>query len=84
MGIGSALCEAGLKDMERSGMPFVVVLGHPRYYPRFGFERASNYGIRSSFEGISDEVLMIRVFDAARMSDVSGVAHYQPEFDAVT
>lgn len=84
MGIGSALCEEGLKVMARSGTPFVIVLGHPQYYPRFSFERASNYGVRSSFEGIPDEVFMIRVFDADRMSNVSGVAHYQPEFDSVT
>jgi putative acetyltransferase len=36
-GIGSALVRAGLDRLDRLGCPFVVVVGHPEYYPRFGF-----------------------------------------------
>jgi putative acetyltransferase len=49
-----------LKDR---GCPFVIVLGYPEYYPRFGFERASLYGIRSQWEGVPDEAFMIRILD---------------------
>ncbi len=34
-GIGSALIKAGLEEMKRVGEPFVVLVGHPSYYPRF-------------------------------------------------
>lgn len=44
-GIGSMLVQAGLAEMRRTRQPFVVVLGHPGYYPRFGFTRASDRGI---------------------------------------
>jgi len=36
-GIGGALIEHGLKMLSESGVYLVFVLGHPSYYPRFGF-----------------------------------------------
>lgn len=83
-GIGSALCEEGLRQIEAVGHPFVVVLGDPRYYSRFGFDRASKHGIVSSFEGVPDEAFMITIFEPQIMADVSGIAYYQPAFDTVT
>lgn len=82
MGIGSALCKEGLQRMEVLGYPFVVVLGHPGYYPRFGFERASSHGVRTSFEDVPDDAFMIRIFDEAAMAGVKGIAYYRPEFDS--
>lgn len=84
LGIGSSLCEQGLKRIEAAGHPFVIVLGHPGYYSRFGFEPASKHGIASSFEGVPDEAFMIKIFDPEAMAEVSGIAFYQPEFDDVT
>lgn len=84
VGIGSSLCKQGLQRIEAAGHPFVIVLGDPGYYSRFGFERASKHGITSSFEGVPDEAFMIKIFDPETMADVSGIAYYQPEFDAVT
>ena len=83
-GIGSALCEAGMKRMAEAGYPFVIVLGHPGYYPRFGFTRASAHGIVSTFANVPDEAFMICVLDQAGMQGVRGVAHYRPEFDETT
>ena len=40
-GIGSQLARHGLAHLERTGCPFVIVLGHAEYYPRFGFEPAT-------------------------------------------
>ncbi|MCG8505448.1 MAG: N-acetyltransferase [Sphingomonadales bacterium] len=45
-GVGSALVREGLKRLKDAGHARVIVLGHPSYYPRFGFEPAGNYGIR--------------------------------------
>jgi putative acetyltransferase len=80
-GIGSALVERGLGLLRRSGCPFVVVLGHPSFYPRFGFEPASRWGLGPQWEGIPDEAFMILVFDAGATAGVSGVVRYREEFD---
>jgi putative acetyltransferase len=80
-GIGTLLAQKGIVILKDRGCPFVIVLGHPEYYPRFGFERASLYGIRSQWEGVPDEAFMILILDAAAMRNASGVARYRDEFD---
>jgi len=79
-GLGSQLVKAGLTLMEKAKYPFVTVLGHPTYYPRFGFVPASRYGIRSEYENVPDEAFMILVPNQAALESVSGVAKYRPEF----
>jgi len=81
-GIGSALVRAGLDEMRMAGEPFVVVVGHPGFYPRFGFERPSKYNIRCEYSEVPDEAFMIIVFDERRMQGVKGVAKERPEFAA--
>jgi putative acetyltransferase len=44
-GIGGALARAALRRADEAGEPFVLVVGHPGYYPRFGFEPAAPLGI---------------------------------------
>ncbi|MBE1583059.1 GNAT family N-acetyltransferase [Nonomuraea angiospora] len=61
-GAGSAAIRAGLQAARGKGENLVLVLGHPEYYPRFGFTPASAYGIRPSFE-VPDEAMMALVFD---------------------
>lgn len=56
-GIGSALIRAGLEECRRLGVRGVVVVGHPEYYPRFGFTRASGFGLTCEFE-VPDDVFM--------------------------
>ena len=59
-GVGSALTEEGLLRAERRGESLVVVEGHPGYYPRFGFERASLHGIEKAAPRVPDEAFMVR------------------------
>ena len=80
-GIGSALVERGLALLEERGCPFVIVLGHTAYYPRFGFAPASRCGLACPWEGVPDDVFMARVLDEDRMAGVTGVARYRDEFD---
>ncbi|MEV7399945.1 N-acetyltransferase [Streptomyces sp. NPDC091267] len=61
-GAGQAVVRAVLDAARRRGEPLALVLGHPEYYPRFGFERASGYGIRPDFE-VPDEAMMALVLD---------------------
>lgn len=83
-GIGAALIRRGLEIVQAAHYPFAIVLGHPSYYPRFGFERASAHGFSCEFDGVPDEAFMIRIFAPARMQEAGGVAYYRPEFSAVT
>jgi len=78
-GIGSKLIETGIRKLEASGCPFIIVLGHPTYYPRFGFRPASIYGITCEWE-VPDDVFMLLVLDAGKMRNVSGLAKYRHEF----
>jgi putative acetyltransferase len=59
-GIGSELVRAGIEKLASSRCPFVIVLEHPEYYPRFGFGRASGYGIKSEWE-VPDDAFMILI-----------------------
>lgn len=80
-GIGSQLVKRGLEILVEQGCPFIIVLGHPEYYPRFGFELASKYGLSCQWEGVPDEAFMVIVIDHAALEGVSGVARYRHEFD---
>ncbi|MFI9293407.1 GNAT family N-acetyltransferase [Streptomyces gardneri] len=62
-GAGQAVVRAVLDAARLRGEPLVLVMGHPEYYPRFGFVRASEYGIKPGFE-VPDEVMMALVLDA--------------------
>lgn len=57
-GAGSAAIRFALESARAQGEDPVVVLGHPEYYPRFGFRRASDYGIHLGIE-VPDEALMV-------------------------
>lgn len=81
-GIGSRLFEAGLRILRKQDCPFVIVLGHPGFYPRFGCALASRCGLTCQWEGVPDEALMVLVFDEAAMAGVTGVARYRDEFGA--
>ena len=83
-GIGGALVRAGLDALRVRGDAFVALLGHPDYYPRFGFEPASRYGLRSAqWPDAPDDVVMALVLDPARMPPQGGALRYLPAFDAL-
>ncbi len=80
-GIGSALVESGLETLRERSCAYVIVVGHPDYYPRFGFELAAKHGIACQWEGVPDEAFMVLILDEAAMKGVRGVARYRDEFD---
>lgn len=83
-GIGTLLVRHGLEHLRGSGCPFVVVLGHPAYYPRFGFEPASTRRVTCQWDGVPDEAFMIRVFDRSGFPEDGGTVRYRPAFDETT
>ncbi|WP_299302438.1 GNAT family N-acetyltransferase [uncultured Brachybacterium sp.] len=58
-GAGSAAIRAALAQARAQGENLVVVLGHPGYYPRFGFVPASSFGITAPFEVPDDAFLAL-------------------------
>jgi putative acetyltransferase len=56
-GIGYLLAQAGIDAIRERGCPFAIVLGHPEYYPRFGFVPASQYGLSCQWDGGLDSSL---------------------------
>ena len=80
-GIGSILVKEGLRIIRNTSCPFVIVLGYEKYYPRFGFQRASKYGLKCQWEGIPDEAFMAMILNDPVMKGVSGIVRYRNEFD---
>jgi len=77
-GIGSRLIRDGLGACRKAGYDAVVVLGHPSYYPEFGFVRASDYGLDNEYG--ADEAFMVLELVQAGLAGRSGVVRYAPEF----
>jgi putative acetyltransferase len=77
-GIGAALVREGLVHAERAGFHFVVVLGEPTYYSRFGFLPAARWALRDEYEG-GDAFQALELRPAAVPAD-GGLVRYAPEF----
>jgi len=78
-GIGSQLVRVGLEECHRLGHEIVVVLGHPDYYPRFGFVPGKPKGIDCEFEA-PDEAWMVLELREGALAGRSGTVKFQPEF----
>jgi putative acetyltransferase len=71
----------GLGQLFERGCPFVVVLGHPEYYRRFGFLPPSQFEISHGFAGLPQEVFFILPRSGGSLADMPGGAvYYQGEF----
>ncbi|MBS0347356.1 MAG: N-acetyltransferase [Proteobacteria bacterium] len=81
-GVGSALVIEGLRQAREAGAGAVVVLGHPAYYPRFGFVPASRHGIGCSYQ-VPDEAYLVVELQPGHLDGLSGTVQYHAAFDAV-
>ena len=77
-GIGSSLVTKGLEECREKGYDIVVVLGDVPYYTRFGFRRASLYGLSNEYN--VDENFMALELEKGALNSVSGLVKYQIEF----
>jgi putative acetyltransferase len=80
-GIGAALARSGIEACRAAGFGFVVVLGDPEYYARFGFGKASSRGLGNEY-GVDVEFMVLELRDGG-LARVSGVVAYCPEFALV-
>ena len=81
-GVGSGLVRRGLEECRKLGHEVVVVLGHPEYYPRFGFVPASRKGLSCEYP-VPDEAFMVLELRAGALSGHKGLVRYSPEFSQV-
>jgi putative acetyltransferase len=82
LGVGTALVQRGLVELASAEHDAVVVLGHPAYYPRFGFVRATRAGLRWEHP-CRDEAFLVRELRPGALAGRTGVVRYRPELDAV-
>ena len=78
-GIGSQLVIEGMKACRQAGYSAVAVLGHPHFYPRFGFEPSVNFKIKSEFD-VPDEVFMVKELTKDALTNCSGTIIYHAAF----
>ena len=78
-GIGSALVIAGLDACRRAGVGGVVLIGHPEFYPRFGFRPASEFGLTSEFE-VPDAAFMALELTEHSLRTGTGMIRFHPAF----
>lgn len=78
-GIGSKLINESLRIAKELGFKSVIVIGHEKYYPRFGFKPASIWGIKAPFD-IPDEVFMALELEYKSLEGVTGIVVYSKEF----
>ena len=81
-GVGSALVRAGLEVCRGIGAQLVFVLGHPDYYPRFGFQPVAPLGLHYQDERLDAYFFVVELSPGA-LEGVSGVVAYHPLFDGV-
>jgi putative acetyltransferase len=79
-GIGSALIREGVARCEGECYDLIILLGHVSYYPRFGFQRAKEYGLENEY-GAGD-AFMVRELKPGILKQVGGLVKFAPEFRA--
>lgn len=78
-GIGAALVKDGLQRAKALGFQSVVVLGHPEYYPKFGFTPAHEKQIRAPFE-VPPEAFMVLELEKGALEHIEGTVRYSKPF----
>lgn len=80
-GVGSRLVQHGLAAIAQAGCDVVVVLGHPEFYPRFGFIPANTKGLRCEYT-VPDDAFMVLELRNEVLNNCAGIIKYHPEFDS--
>lgn len=81
-GIGAKLVIDGLDLAKKLNHKSVIVLGHPEYYPKLGFEPASKWNIRAPFE-VPDNAFLALELIPNELKNRSGIVEYPKEFNEV-
>ena len=80
MGIGSKLIQEGLERCKNLGYGLVLLIGHPTYYPKFGFKPARQYGLELKQFNVTDEVFMVCEVIEGELGKIKGELKYPETF----
>jgi putative acetyltransferase len=81
-GIGGQLVTRGVERLRDRGCPFIVVIGHPEFYPRFGFQPAAARGLTCEWD-VPAEAFMVNILNQEVGGRLRGRAQYREEFSTV-
>ncbi len=77
-GIGGALIKEGHRIAKKLGYHYSIVLGSEKYYPKFGYIPAINYGIMPPFQVENENFMAIKLNETDK--EIKGVVKYAKEF----
>jgi putative acetyltransferase len=81
-GIGGQLVARGVERLRDNGCPFIVVIGHPDFYPRFGFRSAGALGLTCEWD-VPAEAFMVNILNPQVRNSLRGRAEYREEFSTI-
>ncbi len=79
-GIGSKLINEGLKRCEELGFNIVFLIGHPEYYPKFGFKPARRFGVDLKQFEVPEDVFMVCELNEGELQNIKGELKYPKSF----
>ncbi|OAB38832.1 GCN5 family acetyltransferase [Paenibacillus macquariensis subsp. defensor] len=79
-GIGKLLIAEGLKRCKELGFNLVFLIGHPSYYPKFGFKPARQFGLELTQFEVPDEVFMVYELKENQLNQIKGELRYPSAF----
>ncbi|MDQ6421754.1 N-acetyltransferase [Paenibacillus sp. LHD-117] len=80
LGVGTRLIEEGLKRCKELGYGLVLLIGHPDYYPRFGFRPARSFGLELRQFEVPDDVFMVCELQENALRQIKGELRYPVSF----
>ncbi|WP_226576012.1 GNAT family N-acetyltransferase [Microseira wollei] len=80
--IGAQLVQAGITKCRELDHNIIILVGHPHYYPRFGFQKASQFGIQAPFT-VPDSAFMVLELKPDALTGISGIVRYPEYFNEV-
>ena len=79
-GIGGLLIREAHKKARELGYRSIVLLGHEKYYPKFGYKRADTFGIELPFDVPKEHCMAIELIENG-LGGVKGIVEYPKEFN---
>ncbi len=79
-GVGGALLTHTIAEAKRLGYRAILFFGHPDYYPRYGFRRASEFHVTTSTGDSFDAFMAMPLFDGA-LDGITGRYYEDPVFE---
>lgn len=78
-GIGGNLIRKAHQIAKELKFNSIILLGHKKYYPKFGYEMTKKYGIKLPFD-VPDENCMLIELEENALENVTGIVEYPAEF----